>query len=141
MMFLLAYYHTTLFALCSHVNIFNQSECSTFWCKFILINRLGPIMFLFRLTLLTVFSSLKQFQCRVLLTTDLTARGIDARNVNFIINLVSSLTFCPKLALFRTVIYAARLSIFNHAFVSFRELLALTTFENGSLCQRGEKEH
>ena len=37
MMFLLAYYHTTLFALCSHVNIFNQSECSTFWCKFILI--------------------------------------------------------------------------------------------------------
>ena len=37
MMFLLAYYHTTLFALYSHVNIFNQSECSTFGYKFILI--------------------------------------------------------------------------------------------------------
>jgi hypothetical protein len=32
---------------------------------------------------------LKQFQCRVLLSTDLTARGIDAQNVNFIVNLVA----------------------------------------------------
>jgi ATP-dependent RNA helicase DDX20 len=36
-----------------------------------------------------LFFSLKQFQCRVLLTTDLTARGIDAQNVNLIINLVT----------------------------------------------------
>ena len=107
-MFLLAYYHTTLFALCSHVNIFNQSECSTFWCKFILIiiflSTRSYYVFIETDAVNCYSFSLKQFQCRVLLTTDLTARGIDARNVNFIINLVSSLTFCPKLALFRTVI-------------------------------------
>ena len=31
-------------------------------------------------------NSLKQFRCRVLFSTDLTARGIDARNVNLVIN-------------------------------------------------------
>ena len=31
-------------------------------------------------------NSLKQFRCRVLFSTDLTARGIDARNVNLVVN-------------------------------------------------------
>ena len=31
--------------------------------------------------------SLKKYQCRVLITTDLSARGIDAANVNLVINM------------------------------------------------------
>lgn len=36
---------------------------------------------------LEAVASLREFRCRVLLSTDLTARGIDAENVNLIINL------------------------------------------------------
>ncbi|XP_071784102.1 uncharacterized protein [Asterias amurensis] len=36
---------------------------------------------------LNAMSMLKTFQCRVLISTDLTARGIDAENVNLIVNL------------------------------------------------------
>ena len=36
---------------------------------------------------LEAINKLKNFQCRIMLTTDLTARGIDAENVNLIINL------------------------------------------------------
>ena len=35
---------------------------------------------------LRVLSSLKQFQTRILVTTDLTARGIDASNVTLVVN-------------------------------------------------------
>ena len=35
---------------------------------------------------LNTLNSLKQFRCRVLFSTDLTARGIDAKNVNLVIN-------------------------------------------------------
>lgn len=36
---------------------------------------------------LEAISKLKNFKCRIMLTTDLTARGIDAENVNLVINL------------------------------------------------------
>lgn len=36
---------------------------------------------------LRALNSLKQFSCRVLITTDLSARGIDAANVNLVINM------------------------------------------------------
>nr|XP_057941744.1 probable ATP-dependent RNA helicase DDX20 [Doryrhamphus excisus] len=36
---------------------------------------------------LEAISKLKQYQCRVLISTDLTSRGIDAEKVNFVINL------------------------------------------------------
>ncbi|XP_072180102.1 uncharacterized protein [Diadema setosum] len=36
---------------------------------------------------LSAMAKLKRFQCRILISTDLTARGIDAENVNLIINL------------------------------------------------------
>ncbi|XP_057717127.1 probable ATP-dependent RNA helicase DDX20 [Corythoichthys intestinalis] len=36
---------------------------------------------------LTAMSKLKQYQCRVLISTDLTSRGIDAEKVNLVINL------------------------------------------------------
>merc|ERR1712083_745379 len=36
---------------------------------------------------LRALQSLKQFSCRVLITTDLSARGIDAANVNLVINM------------------------------------------------------
>eukprot|EP00057_Strongylocentrotus_purpuratus_P033997 XP_793570.2 PREDICTED: uncharacterized protein LOC588813 [Strongylocentrotus purpuratus] len=36
---------------------------------------------------LSAMAKLKKFQCRILISTDLTARGIDAENVNLIINL------------------------------------------------------
>ncbi|XP_072025191.1 uncharacterized protein [Amphiura filiformis] len=36
---------------------------------------------------LSAMAMLKKFQCRILISTDLTARGIDAENVNLIINL------------------------------------------------------
>lgn len=36
---------------------------------------------------LTTIQKLKDFKCKILLTTDLTARGIDAENVNLVINL------------------------------------------------------
>ena len=35
---------------------------------------------------LDTVNCLKEFRCRVLLTTDLTARGIDAENINLVIN-------------------------------------------------------
>ncbi|KAL0270985.1 UNVERIFIED_CONTAM: hypothetical protein PYX00_008237 [Menopon gallinae] len=36
---------------------------------------------------LKAYTSLKEFRCRVLLSTDLTSRGIDAENVNLVVNL------------------------------------------------------
>lgn len=35
---------------------------------------------------LHAYNSLKQFQTRILFSTDLTARGIDADNVDFVVN-------------------------------------------------------
>ena len=105
-MFLMAYYHATLFAASATFSTNQNAQLfgvNLFSLLFFLLTR-AYYIFVEADAVDWFFFSLKQFQCRVLLTTDLTARGIDARNVNFIINLVSSLTFCPKLALFRTVI-------------------------------------
>ncbi|XP_026481081.1 probable ATP-dependent RNA helicase ddx20 [Ctenocephalides felis] len=40
-----------------------------------------------QVTRLAILSKLKSFQCRILVTTDLTARGVDVENVNLVINL------------------------------------------------------
>lgn len=37
---------------------------------------------------LSSLAKLKKFECRILVSTDLTARGIDAENVNLVINMV-----------------------------------------------------